>query len=57
MQNNNNNPVCSNLAVRVHTGCSVFPIDTPMGPTKQLICLHIKYKTVLFPKLLIISIF
>ena len=48
MQNNNNNPVCSNLAVRVHTGCSAFPFNTPQEPTKQVIRLHIKYKTVLF---------
>ena len=34
------------LAVRVHTGCSAFPFNTP---TKPLIRLHIKYKTVLFP--------
>ena len=31
------------LAVSVHTGCSAFPFYTP---TKLLIQLHIKYKTV-----------
>ena len=36
------------LAVRVHTGCSTFLFYTP---TKPLIWLYIKYKTVLFPKL------
>ena len=36
------------LAVCVLTGCSAFPFYTP---TKPLIQLHIKYKTVLFPKL------
>ena len=36
------------LAVRIHTGCLAFPFYTP---TKPLIQLHIKYKTVLFPKL------
>ena len=33
------------FAVRVHTGCSACPFYTP---TKPLIRLHIKYKTVLF---------
>ena len=41
------------LAVRVYTSCSVFPFYTP---TKPLIQLHIKYKTVWFPKVLIISL-
>ena len=36
------------LVVRVHTGCFSFLFYTP---TKPLIQLHIKYKTVLFPKL------
>ena len=35
-------------AVHVHTGWSAFPFYTP---TKPLIRLHIKYKTVLFPRL------
>ena len=38
----------ASLAVRIHIGCSAFPLYTP---TKLLILLHIKYKTVLFPKL------
>ena len=33
------------LAVRVHTGCSAFPLYTPIKP---LIRLHIKDKTVFF---------
>ena len=36
------------LADRVHTDCSAFPFCTP---TKPFIPFHIKYKTVLFPKL------
>ena len=43
----------SHWAVRVHTGCCPFPFYTP---TKPLIQLHIKYKTVLFPKLKMISL-
>ena len=35
------------LAVHVHAGASAVPVYTP---TKQLIQLHIKYKTVMFPK-------
>ena len=46
--------LCAPLAVRLHTGCSAFPFCTP---TKPLIQLHIKYKTVLFPKLQTISLF
>ena len=42
------------LAVRIHSGCFLFSFYTP---TKPLIRLHIKFKTVLFPKLQIISIF
>ena len=42
------------FAVHIHTGCSAFPFYTP---TKPLIQLHIKYKSVMFPKLKIISIF
>ena len=42
------------LAVRVNAGCSAFPF---YFPTKLLIQLHIKYKTVLFPKIMIIFIF
>ena len=41
------------LAVRVQAGCSVFPFYTP---TKTLIRLYFKYKTVLIPKLKIIFI-
>ena len=41
------------LAVRVHIGCSAFPFWTP---TKPLMRLNIKFKIVLSPKLLIISI-
>ena len=40
-------------AVRVHAGCSAFPFNTP---TKPLLRSHIKYKTVVFPKLQIIFI-
>ena len=36
------------LAVHVHAGCSTFPFYTLTNP---LIQLHIKYKSVLFPKL------
>ena len=42
------------LAVRVQAGCSAFPFYTP---TKPLIQLHFKYKTVLIPKLKISFIF
>ena len=42
------------LAVCVHTGRFVFLFYTP---TKPLIQLHIKYKTVLFPKLYFVYIF
>ena len=42
------------LAVRVQAGCSTFPFYTP---TKPLIRLYFKYKTVVIPKLKIISIF
>ena len=41
------------LAVHLHTGCSTFLCYTP---TKPLIQLHAKYKTVLFPKSWIFSI-
>ena len=36
------------LAVRVQAGCSAFPFYTP---TKPLIRLYLKYKTVLIPKI------
>ena len=42
------------LAVRVQAGCSALPFYTP---TKPLIQLYFKYKTVLFPKLRIFFIF
>ena len=38
----------ASLAVRVQAGCSVFQFHTP---TKPLIWLYFKYKTVLIPKL------
>ena len=41
------------LAVRVQAGCSAFPFYTP---TKPLIRLYFKYKTVLIPKIKIIYI-
>ena len=42
------------LAVCVHAGCSAFPLYTP---TKPLIQLYFKYKTVLIPKLKIFLYF
>ena len=42
------------LAVSFHAGCSAFRFYTP---TKSLIRLHFKYKTVLFPILCIISVY
>ena len=42
------------LAVRVQAGCSAFPFYTP---TKPLIRLYFKYKTVLIPKLKIVFLY
>ena len=39
------------LAVRVHTGCSVFPFYTLTKPLMQLHITFINTKTVLLPKL------
>ena len=43
-----NKPLISRLAVHDQAACSAFPFYTP---TKPLIWLYFKYKTVLIPKL------